>query len=162
MIEQFAIRQVETGLQNQRENLRHIRTQGAVIGTLCVLIGNYLSGQEVLFLDSAGNKTPEVTEALYYSSVSDVLAILLMISGVCFSLFVILMQAKWRFFCDQRLILKELREDYRLSEIETLDACAKILEGYFWKNEQNISKLNSSLFGAVACSVAQIPFWIMP
>jgi hypothetical protein len=162
MIEEFAVRQVEAGLQNQRENLRHIRTQGAVIGTLSVLLGGYLRDQEVLTLDFgtvvAGNRFDSF---FTFSSLSDAIGLGLMLTSVAFAMFVILMQAKWRFFLEEEFILDTLQEQLKFNERETLDACAKELDHFFWENEVNIKKLNASLFGAVACGIGQVPFWVI-
>ena len=108
-LERVAIEQVNAGLQNQRENIRHLCTQAAVVATTSVLLaGNLQNFLGNISQFRAKNSLVSFTLPEFILDVSSSMALVLMLASVVLALRAVLLTPSWRFMLSSEFILDEI------------------------------------------------------
>ncbi|WP_299957898.1 hypothetical protein [uncultured Roseobacter sp.] len=157
-IEEIAIQQVNSGLQNQRDNVRHLRTQSTVVATTSVLLAGFLHEYSK---PQVGEWSAHLSPNDPGLNLSNLIGLALMIVSIVFALKSVLLRPRWLFVLSPDMILDDIDRLSDFTKEEKLDLVARALFSYFEKNEDELSRMQSSVFFSICAAVAQIPFWLI-
>lgn len=135
---------------HQRDVVKHVRTQAAVVASFSLIVARFLSpefGDERISMDND----------------TDIIAGLLFLGSLAFALGAALMRPVWNFYLTEDQALQvidfEKRVDLDKTEMDILKC--QILYQHVKSNTHEINRVNFQLSSAMALAVLQIVFWLM-
>ena len=149
MSEHFCVAQAQETLRSQREVIRHVRTQAAVVSSFSFLVFRFMS-------DSNGQGMPNLL------FISDYVAATLFLVSITFALAAAVMQQHWYFSITKMQAEKLFKcEQSDLDDLSLSMIKCEVLFGFANENNVKISRVNSTLNVAYFSAVLQLVFWLL-